>query len=64
LRELSHGILPTTLTRGGLSAGVEALAAQDAGTHREGVAVGRFPALVQGTAYVVVAAAAAIRIAD
>jgi signal transduction histidine kinase len=31
LRELSHGILPSVLTHGGLRAGVEALASRDDG---------------------------------
>ena len=35
LRELAHGILPSVLTRGGLRAGVEALAVADAGAGRD-----------------------------
>jgi signal transduction histidine kinase len=57
LRELSHGILPTVLTRGGLRAGVEALAARMPVPIENDVAVGRLPAVVEATAYFVVAEA-------
>jgi PAS domain S-box-containing protein len=55
LRELAHGILPAVLTRGGLRAGVDALAARMAVPIENGVSVGRLPALVEATAYFVVA---------
>jgi signal transduction histidine kinase len=55
LRELSHGILPTVLTCGGLRAGVEALAARMPVPIENDVAVGRLPAVVEATAYFVVA---------
>jgi PAS domain S-box-containing protein len=57
LRELSHGILPTVLTRGGLRAGVEALAARMPVPIENDVAVGRLPAVAEATAYFVVAEA-------
>jgi signal transduction histidine kinase len=57
LRELSHGILPTVLTRGGLRAGVEALAATMPVPIENDVAVGRLRAVVEATAYFVVAEA-------
>jgi GAF domain-containing protein len=57
LRELSHGILPTVLTRGGLRAGVEALAATMPVPIANDVAVGRLLAVVEATAYFVVAEA-------
>jgi PAS domain S-box-containing protein len=57
LRELSHGILPTVLTRGGLRAGVEALAATMPVPIENDVAVGRLPAGLEATAYFVVAEA-------
>jgi signal transduction histidine kinase/uncharacterized protein YoaH (UPF0181 family) len=55
LRELAHGILPSVLTRGGLAAGVEALAAQMSVPVEIAVYVGRLPAAVEATAYFVVA---------
>jgi signal transduction histidine kinase len=55
LRELAHGILPTALTRGGLRAGVDALAARTPVPVEIDVSVGRLPAPVEATAYFVVA---------
>jgi signal transduction histidine kinase len=57
LRELAHGILPTALTRGGLRAGVEALAARMPVPVSIDVAVGRLPAEVEAAAYFVAAEA-------
>jgi signal transduction histidine kinase len=57
LRELSHGILPAVLTRGGLRAGVETLAARMPVPVEVTVAVDRLPAAVEATAYFVVAEA-------
>jgi signal transduction histidine kinase len=57
LRELAHGILPAVLTRGGLRAGVEALASRMPVPVETDVAVGRLPAAVEATAYFVVAEA-------
>ena len=57
LRELAHGILPAALTRGGLRAGVEALASRMPVPVENGVSVGRLPAAVEATAYFVVAEA-------
>jgi signal transduction histidine kinase len=57
LRELAHGILPSVLTRGGLRAGVEALASRIAVPVRIGVSVDRLPGVVEATAYFVVAEA-------
>jgi PAS domain S-box-containing protein len=57
LRELAHGILPAILTRGGLRAAVEALAARMPIRVEIDVSVGRLPALVEATAYFVVAEA-------
>jgi signal transduction histidine kinase len=57
LRELAHGILPSALTRGGLHAGVEALASRMPVPVDNEVAVGRLPAAVEATAYFVVAEA-------
>jgi signal transduction histidine kinase len=57
LRELAHGILPSVLTRGGLRAGVEALASRMPLPVENGVSVGRLPAAVEATAYFVVAEA-------
>jgi signal transduction histidine kinase len=57
LRELSHGILPVVLTRGGVRAAVEALAARMPVPVEIGVAVGRLPPAVEATAYFVVAEA-------
>src|SRR3954470_16444153 len=57
LRELAHGILPAVLTRGGLRAGVDALASRMAVPVENAVSVGRLPAAVEATAYFVVAEA-------
>jgi signal transduction histidine kinase len=57
LRELAHGILPAVLTRGGLRAGVVALASRMPVPVEIGVSAGRLPAAVEATAYFVVAEA-------
>jgi signal transduction histidine kinase len=57
LRELAHGILPAVLIRGGLRAGVDALASRMPVPVENGVSVGRLPAAVEATAYFVVAEA-------
>ncbi|MEN3279321.1 MAG: hypothetical protein V7607_461 [Solirubrobacteraceae bacterium] len=57
LRELSHGILPAVLTRGGLLAGVETLAARMPVPVEVTVCDDRLPAAVEATAYFVVAEA-------
>jgi len=57
LRELAHGILPAVLTRGGLPAGVEALASRMPIPVDLDVAVERLPTAVEATAYFVVAEA-------
>jgi signal transduction histidine kinase len=57
LRELAHGILPATLTHGGLSAGVDALASRMPVLVENRVSVGRLPAPIEATAYFVVAEA-------
>jgi signal transduction histidine kinase len=57
LRELAHGILPAVLTRGGLRAGVDALATRMSVPVENGVAVGRLPVPIEATAYFVVAEA-------
>jgi signal transduction histidine kinase len=57
LRELAHGILPAVLTRGGLRAGVDALASRMPLPVAKSVSVGRLPAVVEATAYFVVAEA-------
>ena len=57
LRELAHGLLPTVLTRGGLRAGVDALASRMPVPIEIDVPVGRLPAAVEATAYFVVAEA-------
>jgi GAF domain-containing protein len=55
LRELAHGILPAVLTRGGLRAGVDALASRMAVPVEIDVTEGRLPSAVEATAYFVVA---------
>jgi PAS domain S-box-containing protein len=55
LRELAHGILPAVLTRGGLRAGVDALASRMPVPVENDVSAGRLPAAVEATAYFVVA---------
>jgi signal transduction histidine kinase len=57
LRELAHGILPAVLTRGGLRAGVDALASRMPVPVEIDVSVGRLPPAVEATAYFVVAEA-------
>jgi GAF domain-containing protein len=57
LRELAHGILPSVLIRGGLRAGVDALASRTPVPVENGVSVGRLPPEVEATAYFVVAEA-------
>ena len=57
LRELAHGILPEVLTRGGLRAGVDTLAARMPVPVAIDVAVGRLPAAVEATAYFLVSEA-------
>jgi signal transduction histidine kinase len=57
LRELAHGILPAALTRGGLRAGVEALAARVSLPVSVDVSVDRLPPGVEATAYFVVSEA-------
>jgi len=57
LRELAHGILPAALTRGGLRAGVHALASRMPVPIEIDVSVERLPAAVEATAYFVVAEA-------
>jgi signal transduction histidine kinase len=57
LRELAHGILPSVLTRGGLRAGVVALASRMPVPVEIGVSVERFPSAVEATAYFIVAEA-------
>jgi PAS domain S-box-containing protein len=57
LRELAHGILPAVLTKGGLRAGVDALASRMPVPVENGVSVGRLPPAVEATAYFVVAEA-------
>jgi signal transduction histidine kinase len=54
LRELAHGILPAVLTRGGLHAGVQAIAARMPLPVKNAVPVVRLPATVEATAYFVV----------
>jgi PAS domain S-box-containing protein len=57
LRALAHGILPAVLIRGGLRAGVEALASRMPVPVEIDVPVDRLPAPVEATAYFVVAEA-------
>ena len=57
LRELAHGILPAVLTRGGLRAGIDALAARMPLPVSVDVPGTRHPAVVEATAYFVVAEA-------
>ena len=57
LRELSHGILPAVLTRGGLRAGVDELASRMPLPVENAVSVGRLPAAVESTAHFVVSEA-------
>jgi signal transduction histidine kinase len=57
LRELAHGILPTALTRGGLQAGVEALAIRSSVPVTTEIDVERLPAELEATAYFFIAEA-------
>ena len=57
LRELAHGILPAVLTRGGLRAGIDALAARMPSPVAVDVPPTRHPPAVEATAYFVVAEA-------
>jgi signal transduction histidine kinase len=57
LRELAHGILPTVLAKGGLRAGVDALASRTPVPVDADVSVGTLPTVVEATAYFVVAEA-------
>jgi signal transduction histidine kinase len=57
LRELAHGILPTVLVRGGLSAAIEALASRMPVPVETDVAVDRLAATVEAAAHFVVAEA-------
>ena len=57
LRELSHGILPSALSWGGLRSGVESLASRMPVPVEIGVPKERYPAAVEATAYFVVAEA-------
>jgi signal transduction histidine kinase len=57
VRELAHGILPAVLTRGGLRAGVEALAEGLRLPVEVEVSVGRLPRPVEASAYFIVAEA-------
>jgi signal transduction histidine kinase len=54
LRDLSHGILPSVLTRGGLRAGIESLVARTSLPVGVEVEAKRFPPGVEATAYFVV----------
>jgi signal transduction histidine kinase len=57
LRELAHGILPSVLARGGLGAGVRALALRMAIPVETDISVDRLPGTVEATAYFIVAEA-------
>ena len=57
LRELAHGILPAVLSRGGLNAGVRALAQRSQVPIDLTVTVDRLPAMVEATAYFVISEA-------
>jgi PAS domain S-box-containing protein len=57
LRELAHGILPSVLTRGGLRAGVKALASRMTLPVEVDVSAAPSPAPIEATAYFVVAEA-------
>ena len=57
LRELAHGIMPSVLTRGGLRAGVEALASRMSVPVDSDVTVRRLPPAIEATAYFVIAEA-------
>jgi signal transduction histidine kinase len=57
VRELAHGIMPAALSRGGLSAGVDALAERMPLPVEVDVDVPRLPSVLEATAYFVVAEA-------
>jgi PAS domain S-box-containing protein len=57
LRELSHGIMPSVLTTGGLRAGVGALASRTPVPVEVEISAGRLPATIEAAAYFVVAEA-------
>jgi signal transduction histidine kinase len=57
LRELVHGIMPAVLARGGLQAGVVALASRSPVPVDVDVAVGRLASTIEATAYFIVAEA-------
>jgi GAF domain-containing protein len=57
LRELAHGILPAALTRGGLSAGVEALVSRVSLPVTVEMTAERLPPTIEATAYFVVSEA-------
>ena len=57
LRELSHGVLPAILARGGLLAGIEALASRTPVPVDIRVSTGRLPPTIEATGYFVVAEA-------
>jgi signal transduction histidine kinase len=57
LRELAHGILPVTLTRGGLRAGVDSLISRLGIAVHANVADTRLPPEVEASAYFIVAEA-------
>jgi PAS domain S-box-containing protein len=54
LRELTHGILPSALTRGGLRGGIDALVARLDLPVRVDVPAERFPAEIEASAYFIV----------
>jgi signal transduction histidine kinase len=57
LRELAHGILPASLTRGGLQPAVNALVSRMPMPVDNNVSVGRLPGAVEATAFFVIAEA-------
>jgi signal transduction histidine kinase len=57
LRELSHGLLPSALTRGGLRAGIDALASRAPVPASLEISVERLPAPLEAAAYFIVAEA-------
>jgi signal transduction histidine kinase len=57
LRELAHGILPAALSRGGLRAGVDALASRVSLPVSVEVTVERLPPAVEATAYFIISEA-------
>jgi signal transduction histidine kinase len=57
VRELAHGILPSVMTRGGLRAGIDALASRMSVPVEVAIPADRLPAPIEATAYFVVAEA-------